>query len=180
VIVAVEHAQADGLLFADDAVARRLDQLQPAVALALVAGDERLKRRVMPSVTRIAPPTRSGGVSASAVRSAANSSVPLLSGSSRGVSTKRASTFSIAASWRAISALAASVCGARSPMRLEAERSSTTATTSFSGRRSSRFNAGSASANRMSAATIVRANAARGRRQAVRATAATASPAKTP
>ena len=95
-----------------------------------------------PSVIRIAPPMRSGGVSASALRSAANSSVPLLSGSSRGLSTKCASTLSIAPSCLATSARAASVCAARSPMRLEPERSTTTATTSFSGRRSSRLQRG--------------------------------------
>ncbi len=46
VVVAVEHAHADGLRLADDAVAGRLDQLQPPVALALVAGDERVQGRV--------------------------------------------------------------------------------------------------------------------------------------
>ncbi len=65
----------DRLILADDAEPRRLDEFDPAVALALVAGDEHVQRRMeaqrfglagmscaMPSVTMIAPPTRSGGV----------------------------------------------------------------------------------------------------------------------
>ena len=47
-----------------------------------------------PSVTTIAPPTRSGGVSASAECSAANNCVPRLSGSPRGESTTLTSTLS--------------------------------------------------------------------------------------
>ena len=88
---AVEHARGDDLILADDAVARRLDEFDPALPLALMAGDQRMQRRVeaerrggrrecrarSPSVIMIAPPTRSGGASESAPRSAANSSRPL-------------------------------------------------------------------------------------------------------
>ena len=48
----------------------------------------------MPSVTTMAPPTRSGGVSRNACRNAPNNCVPLFSGSSRRVSTTRVSTLS--------------------------------------------------------------------------------------
>ena len=43
---AVEHAGGDRLVLADDAEARRLDEFDPPVALALVAGDQHMQRRV--------------------------------------------------------------------------------------------------------------------------------------
>ena len=42
----VEHARADRLVLADNAEARRLDQLDAPVALAFMAGDERMQRRL--------------------------------------------------------------------------------------------------------------------------------------
>ena len=45
-IVAVEHAGDDGLALADDAEARRFNQLDAPVALALVAGDQHMQRRL--------------------------------------------------------------------------------------------------------------------------------------
>ena len=105
VIRAVEDARGDDLVLSDDAVTGRLDQFDPALALALVAGDQGMQRRVesergggpgmswtSPSVIMIAPPTRSGGASASASRKAAKSRVPSVSDSSREVSTTRRST----------------------------------------------------------------------------------------
>ena len=46
VVGAVEHARFDDLILADDAVARRLDQLDTPLPLALMAGDQRMQRRV--------------------------------------------------------------------------------------------------------------------------------------
>ena len=43
--IAVDDARANGLVLADDAEARRLDELEAAVALALVTGDEHMQRR---------------------------------------------------------------------------------------------------------------------------------------
>ena len=43
---AVEDAGDDDLILADDAVARRLDQFDAPLPLALMAGDERMQRRV--------------------------------------------------------------------------------------------------------------------------------------
>ena len=43
---AVEHARGDDLILADDAVARRLDEFDAALPLALMAGDQRMQRRV--------------------------------------------------------------------------------------------------------------------------------------
>ena len=132
VIGAVEDARGDRLVLADDAVARRLDQLDPALALALVAGDQGVQRRVeaergrgsagmswtSPSVIMNAPPTRSGGASASASRSAANSRVPSVSDSSREVSTTRRSTSPSALRRASTSSRALSVWPARSPISL--------------------------------------------------------------
>ena len=101
VVVAVEHAHADGLALADDAEARRLDQFEPPVALALVAGDERVQRRVEAErvdlggdVVDDAVGDEDGAADAlgrhvgERVAQRANSSVPLLSASSRGLSMK--------------------------------------------------------------------------------------------
>ena len=43
---AVEHARGDRLVLADDAEARRLDEFDPPVALAFMAGDQHMQRRV--------------------------------------------------------------------------------------------------------------------------------------
>ena len=46
VVGAVEDAGVDDLILADDAVARRLDQFDAALTLALMAGDQRVQRSV--------------------------------------------------------------------------------------------------------------------------------------
>src|ERR1700735_1632309 len=46
VVGAVENTGFDDLVFADDAVAWRLNQLDTPLALAFVAGDQRMQRRV--------------------------------------------------------------------------------------------------------------------------------------
>ncbi len=45
---AVDDARDDRLVLADDAIARRLDQLDPPLALALMAGDQGVQRRIEP------------------------------------------------------------------------------------------------------------------------------------
>ncbi len=89
-------SDAEDDVLADQAETRRLDKLDAAVALALMAGDERMQRRLeigaatiagmswtSPSVTMITAPMRSGGTSARPALSAENRRVPSSSSSSR-------------------------------------------------------------------------------------------------
>ena len=149
VVGAVEDARDDDLVLADDAVARRLDQFDAPVTLALVAGDERVQRGVeaergrrlrecrgrSPSVIRIAPPTRSGGASASALAQRGEQFRAL----GVGFLARRFDDAQIDVAERLQPRLdfvaRPSVCRGRSPMSWLPERSTTTATMSLSGRR---------------------------------------------
>ncbi len=108
----------------------------------------------MPSVTMIAPPTRSGGVSRSASRSAPNRRVALIVG----IVARRLDEARLDIAEFGEPLLDLLRAPRRSAPRARRagsarERSMTTATTSFSGLRSSRCSVGSSSATSSSAAT---------------------------
>src|SRR5262249_51519607 len=114
-----------------------------------------------PSVTRIAPATRSGGTSASAAPSAENSRVPSVSPSASPASTTRVSRPGIFASRCANAPRTASVCSRRWPNPLPGLLARITTATEDSGWRSSRVNEGLASATTSSAKAKMRSGAPR-------------------
>ena len=187
-IVGIDDARDDRLVLADDAEARRLDELDAPVALALVAGDEHMHRRVEAERARRGRDVV--GVSVGEQHRAADPlrrrigqrraqrgeqlRAAVVEVARAASSTSRTSTLSSAARRFSSSARAAAVCFGRSSIWFDSDWSTTTATTSFSGRRSSCTNDGSASAASSSAQANARGSAAPGRRQTVSATIASA------
>ncbi len=151
----VLDAQADRLVLPDDAEARRVEECHApsrscAWPVTSPCSGARKPRAcaasgtscTTPSVTRIAPATRSGGTSARPDCKAEKSRVPSVPPDASRASIVRISTLGSAASRRFSASATASVCAARLSSACEAERSTTTATTSFSRSRSSRTKEG--------------------------------------